>query len=862
MFLHVVILGYYSIMTELLKRDIYPRLKEGRILVFPTEESARAVAVSYVLEEKRGLLANQCISFDTFSSLFYSNDNGYRYADNLDRTIFSQWFIEKNADAMEYFYSREYPEMARFLPHFILKMLPTLEEALSDGMKLDKLLVYDLSLIMAQYSEFLKKNEVYELSYQEIDNSVDLSNFYLVSKDAFPKEVKLQRKLVDVDIRNIEPGEIESEYRVYELEKEEIRATFVEIRKLLDSGVGLEEIAISSSALDRLKPYLELEGKLFSIPLEFVAGENVLDSLPGFFLKSILELYSGGYQIDDMKKFFLSPTMPFKAKDDIRTFILKAIQFSISNARDRNDDRYARIYIESSAFSYKEFRRVLDRLMSEMNPDRCQQYFQELLNVLFGPERFIDSEIDNNVFGIIQDNLKAFLNRVRRARENGYNLKEPLFQMFISYLDDVKYVPIEKEKGVKVYPFGQGAATPFEYHFVISLNENESKALVKDASFLSQYERKGIDDEDVTANLLRTYQGFSTHLYLSGARKTYQGVVLPLVLLKEKEVPAVYSYRDSYIIENSDRRGDARIYPLQREAYERAFKSSLRDSRRGEFYTESIDENPYLSYTSITDYKKCHFYYALCYKFGLKNLPRYEIDTYDYLEIGNRLHSILERFDRYGKNDDIDQLEKYFDQEMNIWQEGKCYSYENGLEELRNLPSGYAIPTKQMVRYLKNKYLGKMKALVEEIRKESIVLDDGVEKAYRVEFPEYGFNLKGRIDKIARSKESEDLILYDYKTGKEFDKTEIAEKDLQFYIYKLLVENDSDEKVECGKFIFIKSGKIKQGMDKDATVSIVIDRIRSANNGIKSGDWMKSENNQTCSGCEFKGICRKRFVIQ
>ena len=55
--------------------DLYRMVDQNLILVFPTEESARAFSVSYVLERKKGILASSVIAFDRFAEQFY-HDGG------------------------------------------------------------------------------------------------------------------------------------------------------------------------------------------------------------------------------------------------------------------------------------------------------------------------------------------------------------------------------------------------------------------------------------------------------------------------------------------------------------------------------------------------------------------------------------------------------------------------------------------------------------------------------------------------------------------------------------------------------------------------------------------------------------------
>lgn len=851
-------------MTEFLKKEIYKKLDGGLTVVLPTEESARAVAVSYASSQMRPVLADKCISFDTFSSLFYQEDNKKRPSDDLDRTVFSQWFIDSYCNELEYFYNKDYPEMKEFLPSFVEKMLTDLPEALSGRFKLEKAIFHDLVLIKKHYIEFLERNNLYQLNFEEINKAVDTSSYYLVSPDAFVKEIKLERKLSDVVLNKIKPYKINSDFIVYRQEKEEIRALFLKIRSIIDSSVSMDRIAISTSALERLRPYLDLESKLFAVPLQYVPGVDVLSTLPGAFLLDLSSIVSNGYQISDIKKFFLNPNMPFKDKRAMRDFVEKAVQFSIVASPSAKDDRYSRIYFDSD-FSFRDFRYVLDKLFSETDSRKCQIHFQRLLTLLFGEERFIDNKDDNDVFGFVQDRFKVFLNTLSSNEENGYRVEKPVFSLFLKYLKSVKYVSKDKSKGVRVYPFGEGATTPYDYHFLITLNENESKSLLKDAGFLSEYERSGIDDEDVTNGLLETYASFSANLYLSASRETYSSVSLPLVLLKERQIDAHLDSRDSYIAENSEKRDVAEIYPIQKESYINALKSSLKDARRGSFSLPSTESDPWLSFTTVTDYEECHFKYALLNRFRLKNLPAYESVQYDAREIGTRMHSIMERFDRFAPCASPDCLDDFFEQEMRAWQDGKRFFFDENTktERIENMPAGSAVPSDQVVMYIKKHFLSTMKKVASQIRQESNIIDDGLELKYSSEFPEYGFNLTGRIDKIARSKTSGEIVVYDYKTGRKYSKKDVEKKSLQFDIYKMLIEKNKKEDVEDGKYAFLKCGSFLDGWpDGKEDFKSALDRLSLASDGIKDGLMEKTDDWNRCIGCEFKGICRRRMNIQ
>lgn len=856
-------------MTDFLEKELFPLLESGKTLVFATEESARAVSVEYILKTKKSILSSQCISFDTFASKIFEIPEGCSAIDEFGRMLFSSWFIEKHSSSLKFFYNSKYPEMKDGLASFISSMLPDLEEAFEDGVSIAKNVSDDLCLLEREYISFLNKCNLYEMHYVSARKELDLSDYYLVSPSAFPKEVKLLRRASSLKFNTIEADEFDAHLSVYEIEKEELRSTFVQIRKLLDEGTALNDIAISSSGLDRLTPYIKLEAKLFDIPLNFVAGSKIPDTLPGKFLSELYVLYSEKFRISDMKAFLLNPSMPFVDIEKNRAFIADAINQSVTFADDDwNKDRFIKI-APDDGFGYFTFRKYLTSLMTATDSFKCQNYFQMLLDFLFGEDRFADSDEDNNVFGHIQSELKKFLYKVKSFEECGFKLKQPLFPIFVQLMSKSIYSPKEKPKGVNVYPFSQAAATPYKHHFLITLNDSESKSLVKDANFLSEFERAKLEDVDVTENLLKVYFSFSENVYLSTSRETYSGQMLPVVALLRKQKNARYDGEDSYIVEASNERKKCQIYSLQQKGYERAKVISLSGYKFENMEGEK-EEIPSLSFSTVESYIECHFKYALKKKFALDKEALYDIADYNALLIGTRIHSVMERFYRETHGQDESKLGAFFDEEMNLWMEGQEYKYDRNTkkEDTVNLPPGSMVPNKFMVQYIRAKYFDNMELWIKKINEKTNYFPDGEELWLDRVFPELGFRLRGMVDKIGKSKDSGNFIVYDYKTGS--PKNYGLDKMLQFYIYSLLIEAEFGESVDEGTFAFLsespkveKNGEIKGSWkNKEEDNNIYLKILMDVSSLMRDGNWNKIDDTKVCSGCEFKGICRRRMVIK
>ncbi len=835
-----------------LEEKVFPILRQGGIMVLPTEESARALARLYVKRTGEGLLTSRCLSFDTFSSLFIPDDREKRAADDFDRLIFTESFVSRNADSLSYFYNSEYPEIKKTLPAFINKMLPSLNEAFTKEIS-NKALFLDLSKIMEEYRGFLDSNNLYESGWAEYQDRELEEDYYLYHSDAFPKELKLLDKVgSNKRIHKIEGNKDSGKLIVYKNEAQEIRVLFQQIRALIDKGISLNRIAISTSAIDRMRPYLELESRLFDVPLYFVPGQKVAGTPPGRFLKTIGDLYNKHYEIDVMKKLLLDPAFPLKDRKSAYDFITKAVSLSIKNAPHGENDRYRQI---DTGF-YKELRRKLDALMTERNADKVLFRYDALMDVLFGDERFINSESNDKVYGFTADSLTRF---VVRVADLAADINKPLFPLFLTYIDNLVYVDRDKVKGISVYPFSQAAATPYDYHFLITLNENESAARIREASFLSEYERELFDEKDITDALIASYQGVTGTLYYSTSEDTYAGYALPLVSLMDNaqrvyEIPA-----DSYQEEASFNR-HGQVYPLQKKGFDRARISALRKSRRGLEIKGTAVSFPHLSFSKISEYVKCPYRYALKFCYGLdKELP-YEIVLIDNLEVGKRLHSVLERFFRAGESNPK-AIRDYFITEMDAWKDGKKYSKDGTLKAME---FGSASASDELVLYLEASFLENLEAVAHAILEKSDAIEDGNEIEFLSDFE--GFSLKGIADMVAISKSGAGLIIYDFKTGHAFTKREIEEKKLQFSIYNMLInrsERFSGKHAEEGVFVFLRDSKLVPAWSFDTQTEAEDENlIRAVSEAIHDGRWSMSSNSDECSSCAFRGLCRRKFVIQ
>ena len=848
--------------------DLMDMVERGTVLVFPTEESARAFSAEYVRRRNKGLLASSVIAFDSFSSLFMSEKGDRKPVSEAERLIFSSFLSHDLSDRLRYFSSPDYPEMKERLASFFRPILPYLDDALSlDKKNADA--SYDIALIRREYGRFLNSIGSYESSLEALSIPESMEKQYaIIMPHAFPKEGRLVEALKSspfaVIVDNLS-GDIPF-LNLYKNEKSELRALMVNIRELTESGATLDQIAITSANLERIRPYLEEEAYLFGIPLDIREGVSPLKTAPGTFLSLLSDIFSSSYSIDSLKAFMLNSAIPFKDPLALRRFIQASVDFSITSAPDRREDRYLKLPKDCGTEYYRVLRFTLDKLMRETEAGKIESYIHTLMTGLLVEEEFRGNDEDAAVYSFSMNALSSFLSACGAAKENGYLKNQPLFPLFITYLEGLRYVPQERVHGVSVYPFTQDAAVPFSYRFVIGLNDKESKAVVKKASFLSDYELlETRSEDDITAELLSLYGAMTEHLVLSASSETYQGYTLPVSVLIDRTAEA--SPPSSDALRNECIKSVGTILPVQKRGFESSLPTSLRIRKKHDDMTYNRKgmqrELPVrLSYTSYNAWHKCPYLYALQYVFGLRNLKAYESPDMDHLEIGSRLHSILEKFYSDGGGEDEKKLSSLFETEMKDWMDGIRRDKHGNVEEM---PSSASRPQEFLIRYLRSRYLPRLASVVKTMDAESEALGNGkgLEEPLEASFPERGFVLEGRADRIARSKEDAGYILYDYKKGRRFQKDERTERSYQFHIYRLLIEA-SDEftfPVLGAYFVSLLDGQIDSS-SRSPEREELLDSLEQAAAGIGNGDWHAEVSDDSCRACAYRGICRRRFSVK
>lgn len=869
-------------------RRIFSILDAGEAVVLPTEDAARSMLGLYVLSSsekasRSAVLASSILAFDRFKELFYPDRTGRRPIDEAGRLLFSAYLVERHKEKLSYLFPHSSsPVPDERMAVFVSSVLRELEDGLSYS---HRMLKRDVSFIYGEYVSFLDRCGLYEPAFVKNGFSNRLDKVYnLVFSDADLHMADFLSKIEDRNnIRILSfPMPPAGPLEVYGNEKQEIRQLFLKIRSLATSGngTGPSDIIISTPAYERILAYIEREAALFSIPIVEMRGKSPLEYPAGMFFKDLSEIHDNGYALEYLGKFFLNPGFPFADREKCRSFILSATERNISRRED--PDRYTGA---KGASVYRDLVHYLEGIYSADSGKRLVNQIKSLLEKLLSPEQFSFSQKDEerlngmladpacdsgdvgleirlrrnsgDVFSFIIRNLMAFSSSLDRMEKAGFGYGGPLFPLFLKVLEKTVYVPQDRGEGVRVYPFGQALGVGCAHHFIIGLNEDEARMVLKRAPFLSDYETEGEREcGDFTMPLISSYLHTSGNVHLSASSELYTGISIPLLDLETaspgESLPD--SYADMARI-NMDSLSGYELYPLQKKGYERALTTSLNPPRRSEDLAEDMKlplpvfkrGSWTFSYSQIDNYEKCPYVYALRYIYGLGRARRYDVEDYPDAEIGRRLHRVCELYVDCPSFDAASVVPKLLEDEMDLWQQGKSVSRTG---EVVDLPPDVPVLTEQMRTYVISRYKDNLVSLLSSIKRPGLAFDPEWKGSASLD----GILFEGFIDLVIQDGDGR-LAIVDYKSSVPSGDT------LQFDIYRLLLESNFPDPVFSDPFYAVFNiGNVKRKSFLDAGERNR--RITDDVNGIECGVFKAVNRYKNCMSCRYKASCRRRYFVR
>ncbi|MGN1163317.1 MAG: PD-(D/E)XK nuclease family protein [Candidatus Ornithospirochaeta sp.] len=839
----------------------------GKTLVFTSETAARNAMLSYIKENPgKAVFSDRFQSWDKFS-LALSDTEGKRAVTETERRIFTRSFLKNGGmDRLRHFSSPIYSESLPSFVRYIARLLPFFpKEGDEKRASISPDILFDIDLIRPRYVQYLEENGLYEENYLDKDlDRIKEGTTVLVFPEAFTSTfadtvVKSGKVEVIPVPRDFSPSTLHA----YPNSISEIRSVMRKIEKDLETFPP-DEIAITSSSLETYRPYLEEEAKKRDIPLAFTSRSSLSSYPEGRIMKTMYSLVLQRWTLQSVKALFMDPSFPFKDRDLLLSIVRIGIDQKCADGgyerwmrafdRAKNDDCTNK---EEAKELFSSIYRDTELIVKAKNPQDTSLRFRA----------FRDKYFEENEWNENEDKILGSMLEVLSLMGNGEDTDT--FRIFLSILDDTSYVErTETEGKVKVYSYPASAGLQIRRHYIMGLDDKSTSLSIDDFPYSRDDDKP--EPKDLTESLLSLYANpeFAPFLYISGTEENYSGSVLLPTFFLDNSIEEKEKEEDSYSDEMKKDK-TRQCTRSQASSYRRAEATVLR-KRDDQVVVPSISSTHLTtSVSGVKNWDDCPYkgYASTILSLSKKE---YEAQMEDVLEKGNILHRTLEssltKVETLGDITPeilLENLKREMDESVRkgrIPDEASRLHMEKSLwSHLSSFPESSGIDHFSSASLFGN-----------EIALGDLNLGEN-------------FSLKGRLDTLLKDEGGKWYIL-DYKISgdSDWDKDSIDDTSLQIILYYRLLtypgttwdreeEKPSHFSVECGGFYSMGKGQFRLVWPRvigDEIYSLeeieenAEKRINEILHSFKSGNVTPTPGEDNCVNCDYKRLCRGRFIAK
>ena len=446
----------------------------------------------------------------------------------------------------------------------------------------------DYKLLYHCYKEFLAMNKFYEQSWEEPSFSGGNKKFIVF----YPQILDdfFEFKSILFSCKNIECVSLKKDSELmnkvpsvfyYSDSRKELRKTALRLRRLYknscDEGKKFlwTDVALHVPEIEIIRPYLERELKLYSIPYVVHVGSCVSKNSSGNIFKLMQNVYSQDFSYDSVRALLLDGFIPWIKGENGLDLCSSLIQFGQENhcvcsySSVVNGEKQKHSTWEESLSSdernyalLKFFKNLKAHVVSICTSPSFEAIRKEWNSILYGEtgeehmyKKFplIDVKRFTEEKFVLQDKvLSRCIIKLEEliSLENDFIKPNGLeignhFEFFVNQLDSMLYSPLpEKKDAVNIYTYKTAASAAFKYNFILNCNQKSLQVVNVPLKFLSDEKRKllGFDSLDVTNDFIALYnmgyEGDKKNVVFSAAEDSFSGFAIPnnrLVVESDKE---------------------------------------------------------------------------------------------------------------------------------------------------------------------------------------------------------------------------------------------------------------------------------------------------------------------------------------
>lgn len=811
------------------KERIFAEARNNSILVFPTQSTADSWAASYARSNAgKPAFTDSFISWDTFRDSCRKTPSGKKEAGYVHRLVFTTEFLKSNA--LNALCPPSYPESKALFADEIAASLPDFRAVLDNPGNVGRDLLSDIRKIYDAYRSYLEKNNLFEKAFIKPDFSQAAAEGKTVL--VFPhacNDGEVERA-IEAGMKPVEPEDAEAVITVYTNTLDEIRNALNRIRSLLKEGTSVRDIKITICSTEML-PWLETEAYRRNIALDVKIGRPLAEYPAGAMFKAIENVSSGQWSVQSLQALLLNPSFPFRSRERALKLIRAGIDLKVLPSR-RANSWTSKLRTDNLDYLFT----LRDRLEA-INGAGDVNSLREAIHAFEDEYLGEKDAMQTKVYSRCMEELEKLATACPAA------LPEKPFSLFVRLLSRERYMPKTEDNGVAVYLYPSNAGMTAPYHFALGFDD-EKTGRERTVSMFSDAEGLQIGDE-----IIRSYEAGGA--VFSCAKDSYTGYVTEgayfAVNRKVNDVSEKheiskaqdeFSFEEVLWARDLGTTGSVCSTELQKKWFESLQPGSRPENN--EKY-EALKPDVRISATELNTFIKCPYrwYCGSKYALGLKT-PDYEADMEDSLEVGTMIHNCLEEwleeekdFSKLKDDGAGRKLEAIFEKHFSRYSQRAAAPYAPQLRRLAlTLPES-------MRAFSTAKGFEKLQDFsVTETEKE---FDNGV--------------VKGRIDCVLQDKNGNIAIL-DFKKRKAEDDS----VQLQFYSYGL------DKLPVCGAFFAVGEKKYTFRWENEESLKELVTELDSEleimRKTVESGRFESTPSEKSCEYCDFRSICRKRFVIK
>lgn len=526
------------------------------LFVFPTDV-VQTSWINWAIKnpDESGVRAfnlDQFTAWDKFKSDYLkASDENLICIPPVVRKVFVQKILSENNEM--HFFKRivssasEFKDNVFSFTDWIAKILPSLKlwnehfEKYCAAGKIPDDEDYDYKKLFELYKEFLKQNNFYEPSYLDSNfkkNEKQIFIFYPEILEDFAEFQNILCAEENVTLVCIPKNAQSGRCVFYNDARKEIRMLVLRLRQLHLEKIDLRTVAVNVPCLENIRPYLERELSIYSVPFTVRAGVPYTKNCGGDIFQKIKDCASSGFSYDSVRSFLLDGYIPWK-NFDLNERLVRAGNEKRCVCSYEEGESIKDIWLSSldDESAEKEFYlKIKDTVLQFENASSFQKLkfaWDNFKSKFIDEKKFSEERYTttDKILGRIITDLNNLVS-IERDYLSKINYKlNSAFDFFINEINQKTYTPNEKKYGVNIFPYRLSVCADFEYQFVINATQRDVSVPFRKLGFINDVEKRALlelNEKDASVDFIKLYCAQQRNLknkqmFFSASKKTFSG---------------------------------------------------------------------------------------------------------------------------------------------------------------------------------------------------------------------------------------------------------------------------------------------------------------------------------------------------